>query len=54
MGIKTPFISEIAKNTYAINEFGLTAMYLLVGDESALLIDTGCGRSEERRGGKEC
>lgn len=46
MGIKTPFISEIAKNTYAINEFGLTAMYLLVGDESALLIDTGCGACE--------
>ncbi|MDE6995669.1 MAG: MBL fold metallo-hydrolase [Lachnospiraceae bacterium] len=43
MGIKTPYVSEIAKNTYAINEFGLTAMYLLVGDESALLIDTGCG-----------
>lgn len=43
MGMKHPFITEIAKNTYAINEFGLTAMYLLVGDESALLIDTGCG-----------
>lgn len=43
MGIKQPIVTEIAKNTYAINEFGLTAMYLLVGDTSALLIDTGCG-----------
>lgn len=43
MGIKKPFVSEIAKNTYAINEFGLAAMYLLVGEKSALLLDTGCG-----------
>lgn len=43
MGIKTPFISEIARDTFAINEFGLAAMYLLVGDEKAMLIDTGCG-----------
>lgn len=43
MGIKTPFVSEIAKDTYAINEYGLAAMYLLVGEERALLIDTGCG-----------
>ena len=43
MGMKKPFVLEIAKNTYAINEFGLVAMYLLVGEESALLIDTGCG-----------
>ena len=43
MGMKKPFVLEIAKNTYAINEFGLVTMYLLVGEESALLIDTGCG-----------
>jgi glyoxylase-like metal-dependent hydrolase (beta-lactamase superfamily II) len=43
MGIKTPLISEIAKNTYAINEFGLSTMYLLVGEDKALLVDTGCG-----------
>ena len=43
MGIRTPFISEIAPDTYAINEFGLATMYLLVGKERALLIDTGCG-----------
>lgn len=43
MGIKSPFICEIAPDTYAINEFGLSAMYLLVGAERALLIDTCCG-----------
>ena len=43
MGIKAPYISEIALKTYAINEFGLSTMYLLIGDERALLIDTGCG-----------
>lgn len=43
MGSKTPFVSEIAPDTYAINEFGLAAMYLLVGQKEALLIDTGCG-----------
>ena len=46
MGIKTPFISEIAPKTYAINEFGLTAMFLLKGTERSLLIDTGCGVCE--------
>ena len=43
MGIKTPYICEIAPDTYAINEFGLATMYLLVGQKQALLIDTGCG-----------
>lgn len=43
MGIKTPFICEIAPDTYAINEFGLSTMYLLIGQTKALLLDTGCG-----------
>lgn len=43
MSMKKPFVSEIAPDTYAINEFGLAAMYLVVGSERALLIDTGCG-----------
>lgn len=43
MSMKKPFVSEIAPDTYAINEFGLTAMFLCVGSERALLIDTGCG-----------
>jgi len=43
MGMKKPLICEIAPDTYAINEFGLAAMYLLVGEKRALLIDAGCG-----------
>lgn len=43
MRFKSPFICEIAPDTYAINEFGLSTMYLAVGKEKALLIDTGCG-----------
>ena len=31
--IKEPMVMEIAKNTYAINEFGLSACYFLVGEE---------------------
>lgn len=40
---KECFICEIAKDTYAINEYGMAAMYLLVGTKGALLIDGGCG-----------
>ena len=39
MGIRHPIISEIAPETYLINEFGLCNHYLLVGSERALLID---------------
>lgn len=42
MGIKASFVCEIAPKTYAINEYGLAAMYLLVGEKKAMLIDTGC------------
>jgi len=41
--ITRPMIVEIAPNTYFINEFGMNAMYLLVGQTRALLIDTGTG-----------
>lgn len=44
--IKESMVMEIAKNTYAINEFGLSACYFLVGEERALLIDTACGLSD--------
>lgn len=44
--IKEPMVIEIAKNTYAINEFGLSACYFLIGEERALLIDTACGLSD--------
>lgn len=46
MAMKGPFISEIAKDTYAVNEYGLSAMYVAVGTERALLIDTGCGLTD--------
>ena len=46
MAMKGPFISEIAKNTYAVNEYGLSAMYVVIGTERALLIDTGCGLTD--------
>jgi glyoxylase-like metal-dependent hydrolase (beta-lactamase superfamily II) len=41
--ITRPMIVEIAPNTFFINEFGMNAMYLLVGKTRALLIDTGTG-----------
>lgn len=40
---KMPPVAEIAYRTYCINEYGLDAMFLIVGDERALLIDTGTG-----------
>lgn len=43
MNITEPIITEIAENTYLINEFGLDVCYLLIGSEEALLIDTGTG-----------
>ena len=43
MGIKMPIIGEIAYRTWCINEYGMDAMFLLEGDEKALLIDTGTG-----------
>lgn len=41
--MKMPPVIEIAYQTYAINEYGLNAMFLIVGSEKALLIDTGTG-----------
>jgi glyoxylase-like metal-dependent hydrolase (beta-lactamase superfamily II) len=43
MGMKKPFVIEIAKDTYAVNEFGMDAIYLCIGRDRALLIDTGTG-----------
>ncbi len=41
--ITRPMIVEIAPNTYFINEFGMNAMYLIVGQERALALDAGTG-----------
>ncbi len=41
--ITKPVIIEIAPNTYFINEFGMNAMYLVVGQNRALAIDAGSG-----------
>lgn len=43
MGIQQPIVTEIAYQTYCINEFGMDTMFLLLGSDSALLIDTGTG-----------
>lgn len=43
MPIKTPIITEIAYQTWCINEFGMDTMFLLAGEERALLIDCGTG-----------
>lgn len=43
MAIRQPIVSEIAYRTWCIDEYGMDAMFLLEGDEKALLIDTGTG-----------
>ena len=41
--ITKPVIIEIGPKTYFINEFGMNAMYLVVGEKRALAIDAGTG-----------
>ena len=41
MAISEPIVFQIANRTWCINEFGMDALFLLEGDEKALLIDTG-------------
>lgn len=43
MGINKPIICEIAYKTFVINEFGMAASFVLLGNERGLVIDTGCG-----------
>ena len=41
--IANPIVFEIADRVYAINEYGLDSMFLVLGEEKAALIDTGMG-----------
>lgn len=41
--ISFPIVVEIAKNTYTISEMGMDNVALIVGDERAVLLDTGTG-----------
>lgn len=43
MTINYPIIYEIAKDTYAVNEFGMTSFFILTGSLRGLVIDCGCG-----------
>lgn len=43
MPITKPIVTEIAAKTYLINEYGLNVMFLLVGTEKAMVIDSGSG-----------
>lgn len=49
MPINTPVVIEIDRKTWLIQEYGLSCCYALLGNESGLLIDTGCGRMNIRR-----
>ena len=46
MSMKGPFICEIAHQTYAINDYGMSSMFVLVGQNRALLIDGGVGLTD--------
>ena len=46
MAIKRPIVASIAHRTWCIDEYGMAAMFLLEGDEHALLIDTGVGLTD--------
>ena len=39
-------VKQIAKGCYAVDEFGLDMMYVVIGEERALVIDTGSGAGD--------
>jgi len=41
-------LQEVAYNVWAIDEFGISIMYLIIGTKKALLLDTGVGISDIR------
>lgn len=43
MSLKVPTVHEVSYKTYMINMFGMQSPSLVVGEERALLIDTGVG-----------
>lgn len=43
MYLTEPIVFQIAYKTWCINEFGMDSLFLLEGDDKALLIDTGIG-----------
>lgn len=47
--IRNAVIVEIAPHTYAVNECGMSAMYILIGKKRALCIDTGTGVTDIRK-----
>ena len=49
MPINTPVVIEIDRKTWLIQEYGLDCCYALLGEDSGLLIDTGCGRMNIKR-----
>lgn len=48
MNVDYPIIYEIACKTYAVNEFGMSSFFILVGTERGLVIDCGCGSFRAR------
>ena len=49
MPINTPVVIEIDRRTWLIQEYGLDCCYALLGEDSGMLIDTGCGRMDIKR-----
>ena len=43
MGKYEYIVNQIDENTYCLNEYAQTHSYLLLGNQKAMLIDTGCG-----------
>ncbi len=49
MKLNYPLIAEIGYHTYAVDEYGMAAFYVLWGTERGLVIDLGCGSFDARK-----